>query len=266
MARHCLSSSNRGADTTTRGHRERNHHITGGADTHKDNHVAAALDPLGGILGTETFPATRKGYTALLAWLRSFGTIVAVGVEGAGSRGAGLARFLAIAEITVLEINRPDRQARRRHGKNDTVDAIAAALAVLSGDATSIPKSAGGNVESIRLLRVARRSAVHARTQAVNQFRSIVDTAPDELSAELSASHGRSRFAKAGRFRAGEHVASGGSEDRVVRDCPKVDRARRGNPCVGRAPSEAGQGDSASVGRTPRCRPGHRRCGVGCCW
>jgi transposase len=174
--------------------------ITGGVDTHKDNHVAAALDPLGGVLGTATFPATRKGYTALLAWLRSFGTIVAVGVEGTGSWGAGLARFLATAEIKVIEINRPDRQARRRHGKNDTVDAIAAARAVLSGDATSIPKTAGGNVECIRLLRVARRSAIHARTQAVNQFQSIVDTAPDELRAELSESRGRSRFAKAARF------------------------------------------------------------------
>ena len=176
--------------------------ITGGVDTHKDNHVAAALDSLGGVLGTATFPATRKGYMALLAWLRSFGTIVAVGVEGTGSWGVGLARFLATAEITVIEINCPDRRARRRHGKNDTVDAIAAARAVLSGDASSIPKTAGGNVECIRLLRVARRSAIRARTQAANQFQSIVDTAPDELRAEMSASRGRNRFIKAARFHA----------------------------------------------------------------
>ena len=135
-----------------------------------------------------------------MSWLRSFGAIVSVGVEGTGSWGAGLARFLATAEISVIEINRPDRQARRRHGKNDTVDAIAAARAVLSGDATSIPKAAGGNVECIRLLRVARRSAIHARTQAVNQFQSIVDTAPDDLRSELTALRGRIRFAKAARF------------------------------------------------------------------
>lgn len=121
------------------------------------------------ILGTETFPATPKGNAALLGWLESFGAVKAVGVEGTGSWGAGLARFLARANLTVIEINRPDRQSRRRHGKNDTVDAIAAARAVLSGDATSIPKTAAGNVECIRLLRVARRSAIHARTQAVNQ-------------------------------------------------------------------------------------------------
>ncbi len=100
----------------------------------------------------------------------------------------------------MIEINRPDRQARRRHGKNDNVDAIAAARAVMSGDATSIPKSAGGNVECIRLLRVARRSAMHARTQAVNQFHSIVDTAPDDLRAELAPLRGRARYEKAARF------------------------------------------------------------------
>jgi transposase len=129
-------------------------------------------------------------------------TIISIGVEGTGSWGAGLGRFLSAAQITVIEINRPDRQARRRHGKNDNVDAIAAARAVMSGDATSIPKSAGGNVECIRLLRVARRSAMHARTQAVNQFHSIVDTAPDDLRAELTPLRGRARYEKAARFHA----------------------------------------------------------------
>jgi len=144
--------------------------VTGGVDTHKDAHLETALDEVGRVLGTEAFPATLAGYRQLSRWLRSFGEVVAVGVEGTGSWGAGLARFLTAAGVAVIEVTRPNRQHRRRHGKSDPADAIGAARAVLSGEATGTPKAQTGTVEATRMLRVARRSAVKARTQAANQL------------------------------------------------------------------------------------------------
>jgi transposase len=93
--------------------------ITGGVDTHAGTHVAAALDPMGGLLGVEEFPATPAGYARLLGWLGGFGTVGLVGVEGTGSYGAGLARHVTAAGIRVVEAGRSDRQDRRRKGKSD---------------------------------------------------------------------------------------------------------------------------------------------------
>src|SRR5262249_58730593 len=84
--------------------------VTGGVDTHADTHMAAALDAIGGLLGVQEFPATPDGYARLLAWLRGFGTVHLVGIEGTGSYGAGLARHLAAARIPLLEVHRSDRQ------------------------------------------------------------------------------------------------------------------------------------------------------------
>jgi transposase len=159
--------------------------VTGGVDTHLDTHVAAAVDHLGGVLGTESFPTTAAGYRRLLGWLRSFGQLHAVGVEGTGSYGSALARHLAENEVTVIEVSRPNRQVRRRHGKTDVIDAIAAARAVLSGEASATPKGHNGPVEALRLLKIVQRSATKSRTQAVNQLRNIVATAPDELRSKL---------------------------------------------------------------------------------
>ena len=106
--------------------------ITGGVDTHADMHVAAALDPVGGLLGVREFPATAAGYAELLDWLRSFGTVALVGVEGTGSYGAGLARHLAAAGVQVVEVDRADRQDRHRQGKSDPLDAVSAARAAQS--------------------------------------------------------------------------------------------------------------------------------------
>jgi transposase len=164
---------------------ERDRRIVGGVDTHKDIHVAAAVDDVGRILGTAEFPTTTRGHRALLAWLGGFGVVVRVGVEGTGAYGAGLARYLAKAGVDVVEVDRPNRQTRRRRGKSDSVDAEAAARAALSGEASGRPKSRTGAVEMIRALRVARRSARKARTQAVNQIRDLIITAPDELRASL---------------------------------------------------------------------------------
>ena len=92
-------------------------HVTGGVDTHRDEHVAAALDPVGGLFGTASFPTTTSGYAALLTWLRSFGELAAVGVEGTGSYGAALARHLSANGVHVLEVSRPNRQVRRLPSK-----------------------------------------------------------------------------------------------------------------------------------------------------
>ena len=92
--------------------------ITGGVDTHAGTHVAAALDPVGGLLGVREFPATAAGYVGLLGWLGEFGDVALVGVEGTGSYGAGLARHLAAAGVRVVEVDRADRQDRHRQGKS----------------------------------------------------------------------------------------------------------------------------------------------------
>ncbi|WP_116999733.1 IS110 family transposase [Desertimonas flava] len=180
--------------------------VTGGVDTHGDVHVAAVLDPVGRVLATGSFPATTAGYRQLLSWLCRHGRVVQVGVEGTGSYGAGLARHLARHGVAVVEVNRPDRQARRRRGKSDTVDAIAAARAALSGDATATPKTGDGIVETIRSLQVARRSAVKARTQAGNQIRDLIVTAPDDLRAQLKGLNTVNRVAACARFRPGDYT------------------------------------------------------------
>ena len=99
--------------------------VTGGVDTHADMRVAAALDPVGGLLGVAEFPVTPAGYARLLGWLGGFGTVCLVGIEGTGSYGAGLARHVTAAGIRVVEVDRPDRQDRRRQGKSDPLDASA---------------------------------------------------------------------------------------------------------------------------------------------
>lgn len=159
--------------------------ITGGVDTHKDTHTAAVVDSAGRPLGAEQFEATAQGYTALLAWLRSFGTLVLVGVEGTGAYGAGLTRYLREQDVSVVEIDRPDRKARRWQGKSDPVDAEAAARAALSARRTGIPKRRDGRVEALRSLRVARRSAIRQRADVTRQMKTLIITAPEQLRAEL---------------------------------------------------------------------------------
>jgi transposase len=155
--------------------------ITGGVDTHADVHVAAALDPIGGLLGVKEFPATAAGYAGLLGWLGRFGTVALVGIEGTGSYGAGLARHVTTAGIRVVEVDRSDRQDRRRQGKSDPLDAVSAARAAQSGRARGAPKGRDGAVEAIRALMVARRSAAGERTQTINQARALVLTGPDDV-------------------------------------------------------------------------------------
>ena len=159
--------------------------ITGGVDTHLDVHIAAALDERGTLLGVESFATNLRGYRQLLTWLESFGEVELVGVEGTGSYGAGLTRHLHDAKVCVVEIDRPNRQRRRRRGKSDPEDAVAAARAAKAGEANGEAKTRDGNVEAMRVMRVARSSARRARTQALNQMRSLISTAPEPIREEL---------------------------------------------------------------------------------
>jgi transposase len=160
--------------------------VVGGVDTHADVHVAAVVNHLGGVLGVESFSTTSHGYRQLVSWLRSHGELVLVGVEGTGSYGVGVSRYLQREGVTVVEVDRPNRQTRHRKGKSDPVDALAAARAALSGSATGSPKSRGGNVEAIRVLMIARRSAVDTRIETINQLRHVVFTATPEIRAKFS--------------------------------------------------------------------------------
>jgi len=178
--------------------------ITGGVDTHLDVHVAAALDERGGLRGVEIFDTTPTGYARLLAWLRAFGDVELVGVEGTGSYGAGLTRFLHANQIAVVEVDRPNRQRRRRRGKSDPQDAISAARAAQSGDSCGAAKTRNGNVEAMRVLRVARWSARRARTQALNQMRALIATAPDEIRSELRDLNVHRLLERASGYRPGQ--------------------------------------------------------------
>ena len=180
--------------------------VTGGVDTHLDVHVAAALDPLGGLLGTKSFATTPAGYKELLAWFESFGEVRKIGVEGTGSYGTGLARFLRSRGIEVIEVDRPNRAERRRSGKSDPLDATEAARAALGGRAKSIAKTKDGNVEALRVLVVAKRSARQARVKALVQVRHLTVTAPDQLRSRLRGLTIPALVAEAAKLRPGRSV------------------------------------------------------------
>ena len=177
-----------------------------GVDTHLDVHVAVALDQLGRCLDAISIPTDARGYGALLGWAERLGFVVCAGVEGTSGYGAGLARYLSKAGIKVLEVERPKRRhqrSSRRNGKSDPLDAEAAARAVLAGEAAGEPKSGDGRVEMIRALRIARRSAVKVRSQAANQLKSLLVTAPEELRDRLRGLSTKEIVAAAIRFRPG---------------------------------------------------------------
>jgi transposase len=149
-------------------------------------HVAAALDPIGGLLGVREFPATAAGYGRLLSWLGGFGTVCLVGIEGTGSYGAGLARHITTAGVRVVEAGRSGRQDRRRQGKSGPLDAVSAARAAQSGRARGASRDRDGAVEAIRALMADGRSAAGERTQTINQARALVLTGPDDLRARFT--------------------------------------------------------------------------------
>lgn len=155
--------------------------VTVGVDTHLDTHVAVALDQFGRKLDTISVGTSGHGHRKLLEWALTFGVIDTIGIEGTGSYGASLTRYLRCQNVEVVEVIRPTRQNRRLSGKTDAVDAEAAARAVQAGTVLGRSKSQDGAVEMIRMLRVARRSAMQARTQAANQLHAVVVTAPEQV-------------------------------------------------------------------------------------
>jgi transposase len=160
--------------------------VIGGVDAHADSHEVAALDDRGALLASERFATTFAGYAALLVWLRSFGRVEVVAVESTGSYAAGLTRYLREHGVVVVEINQPHAHTRRRRGKSDPIDAEMAARLWLAGKASTVPKQTDGIVESIRLLRVARASAVKARSATLVQLSELTITTPQELREQLS--------------------------------------------------------------------------------
>ncbi|GAA2353809.1 IS110 family transposase [Streptomyces violaceusniger] len=187
-----------------------------GVDTHGEVHVASVVSPLGKVLGTESFPATAAGYRLLLVWARKRGTVRRVGVEGTGTFGAGLSRYLLAQQVQVYEVNRPDRTARRLLGKSDPLDAQAAARAVLSGRAKARAKTGDGPVHCARMFKLAKESAVKARTQAINQLKAVLVIADPALRERLSGLGNRELFRTCARLGQLDGEDGGGDEDVVA--------------------------------------------------
>jgi transposase len=155
--------------------------VVAGIDTHKDLHVAAVIDLGETVLGRHSFSTTRAGYRALIRWVRGFGDVRTVGVEGTGSYGVGVTRHLTDGGIEVLEVDRPDRSEHRRRGKDDDVDAIKRRPGRPTRTAHQHPQDRGRRRVGLRVLRVTRTSAVRARRTALQLLRMQFVSAPQEL-------------------------------------------------------------------------------------
>ena len=233
-----------------------------GVDTRQDEHVAVAIDQQGVRLAELYAPATSYGYGELERWSRKLGEVRAFGVEGTGSYGAGLARFLTGRGFTIVEVNRPDRSTRYRKGKSDPTDAEMAARAVLAGVANATPKSGAGEVEMIRMLKTAKDSAVKARTQAVNQMKALIITAPAGLRESLDGLTATALAARCKSFRTGRPQDPTAAAKYTLRSLAsrylQLDGAtRQGDPrSAGRA-GTTHQGGSPGPGQHIRSRTRH---------
>ncbi len=172
-----------------------------GVDTHLDVHVGVVIDQVGRLLGTRSVSANAAGYRELFSWASSFGFVGRAGVEGTGTYGAGLCKLLTDNGVKVFEVNRPDRASRRLQGKSDPTDAENAARSVLSGKSTAIPKQHSGACEAMRITSVARRSAVKAKTQAINQLRALLVSAPQDIREKLWKTKARACVSACSRIR-----------------------------------------------------------------
>ena len=159
--------------------------VVGGVDTHKDLHVAAIVDSHNRVLDTEFFATTRHGYKNMLRWMHSFGAVDRIDIECTGSYGAGLMRYLQQVGVDVLEVTSPDKTDRRKRGKDDTFDAENAAHAAFAGIRTVTPKTRDGMIESLRVLKVCRKSAISARRVTLQLIKANIISAPDTLRDQL---------------------------------------------------------------------------------
>lgn len=125
--------------------------------------MAAVVTAAGAFVASESFPTTADGYEQLLAWARTLGRLSRAGVECTGSYGAALSRHLRAQGVTVFEVNQPDKATHRRRGKTETIDAEAAARAVVTGRATASAKAGDGPVEMLRRFKMAKTSATKSR-------------------------------------------------------------------------------------------------------
>ena len=181
--------------------REASRKVIVGVDTHKHLHVAVALDHHGARIAEHSASADSSGYAQLDAWARSLGTVEVVGIEGTGSYGAGLTSYLRRQGHRIVEVNREDRRARRQNGKSDTLDAEAAARAVLSGTATNIPKLGDGPAEMIRQVKIARDTARKARASAIISLKAVIVNAPAELRESLEGLSDKALIDRCAGFR-----------------------------------------------------------------
>jgi transposase len=181
--------------------------VIAGIDTHADTHHVAVINEYGKPIADREFLAVGSGYRKIVEFITSYGPVTAVGVEGTGSYGAEIARALRGEGLCVLEVNRPNRAARRLKGKSDPLDAYQAAHSVLDGRATAIPKAKDGPVECLRILRAGRSSAVKARTAAINQIKGLLVSAPDNLRAKYRGMGGTAMITALQRSRPSGHIA-----------------------------------------------------------
>ena len=242
---------------------DRSVRVVVGVDTHQDKHVAVAIDRQGVRLGELHAPATLHGYQDLERWSRSLGEIHAFGIEGTGSYGAGVARYLTRRGHTVVEVNRPDRSTRYRKGKSDPTDAEMAARSVLAGVAEATPKSGEGEVEMIRMLKSAKDSAVKARTQAFNQMKALIVTAPAQLRETLDGLSARAsglvvqcpRYALQGLPSRSSGRSHGRCKVRPSLACLPLPSAQQGDPRPGgRARTTHTDGRASNLGQYLRHR------------
>jgi transposase len=229
--------------------------VTAGVDTHRDVHMVAALDQRGAQLGVRPFPTDPFGHDELLRWLKCFGDVERVGIEGTGTYGASLTRYLNRQGVAVVEVSCPNRQERRSHGKSDPVDAVAAVRAAQSGKATAQPKARTGNVEAIRALRLVRRSATRDRTASINQMRALVVTGPDDLRQAFRGLTIRKLISGAVRLRAADPTTRWRDPLRSTRARQAGPVPRGGDQPTGRHPPPARR---PLRRRNPHCRDAPR--------
>jgi transposase len=155
--------------------------VTVGVDTPLETHVAAVVDQAGRLLDTKAVAASTRGYVTLVTRAEGFGPVERIGIEGTGTYGAGLARFAPAYASRSWRSTAPTAAPAAGRGKSDPIDAQAAARAILAGVAATTPKTRDGQVEMLRVLRVARRGALKARVAAAEQLHGVLYSAPQEL-------------------------------------------------------------------------------------